>query len=94
MIYDTDLKKGTPIKVVKGLQKGQTGVYSHKQNNSNWYVINLGGGNDEYYVNLEEIEIVGPISKCCSAAVKVGGESTTHYFICNSCGKACDIKAV
>jgi hypothetical protein len=90
MIYENGLEKGTPIKVVMGLQKGMTGVYSHKQNNSNWYVILLGGGNDEYYVNLEEIELDLPLSKCCKAIVRVGGEHTTHYYVCSKCGKSTD----
>ena len=31
-------------------------------------------------------------SKCCAAPVKVGGERSTHWYICEKCGKACDAK--
>lgn len=30
-------------------------------------------------------------SKCCNTSVSIGGKSTTHFFICDKCGKACDI---
>ncbi len=30
-------------------------------------------------------------SKCCNAPVKVEGR-TTHYYVCEKCGKTCDIK--
>jgi hypothetical protein len=30
-------------------------------------------------------------SKCCRASVKVGGDGGTHYYVCDACGKACDI---
>lgn len=32
------------------------------------------------------------ISKCCGAEVKVGGEGSTHYFICTKCENPCDAK--
>jgi len=51
---DTPIAEGTPILVIKGLQKGQKGKYLRKQHNSNWHVIDLYGS--EYYVNLEEIK--------------------------------------
>jgi hypothetical protein len=53
--------EGTAIKVVRGLQKGQRGKYVRKQGNSNWHVITIGSGGDEYYVNLEEIELDIPV---------------------------------
>jgi len=28
-------------------------------------------------------------SSCCGAMVRVEGR-TTHYYVCNKCGKACD----
>jgi hypothetical protein len=31
-------------------------------------------------------------SKCCNAPVKVGGEHTTHYYVCIKCNKPCDIR--
>lgn len=31
------------------------------------------------------------VSKCCFSDVKIGGEGLTHYYICSSCKKACDI---
>ena len=30
------------------------------------------------------------VSLCCGASMKVGGEGSTHYFICEECGKVCD----
>lgn len=35
-----------------------------------------------------------PISKCCSASLRVDGddEEGTMYYVCMSCGKACDAK--
>jgi len=32
------------------------------------------------------------LSKCCNAKVKVGGEHTTHFYVCIKCGKPCDVK--
>lgn len=55
MLNEKGLEPGTPIKVIMGLQKGQKGKYLRAQGNSNWHVITLGCGNDEYYVNLEEL---------------------------------------
>ncbi len=33
-------------------------------------------------------------SKCCNASVKVEGDDKegTHYYVCNRCGKPCDIR--
>lgn len=33
-----------------------------------------------------------PLSKCCRAAVKVGGDERegTHYYVCTKCGEPCD----
>jgi hypothetical protein len=30
-------------------------------------------------------------SNCCKAPVKIGGEHTTHYYICTKCKKSCDV---
>jgi hypothetical protein len=30
------------------------------------------------------------LSKCCKSEVGVGGEGTTHYYVCDKCNKACD----
>lgn len=32
-----------------------------------------------------------PRSNCCNAPMTVGGEGTTHWYICQTCGHACDI---
>lgn len=32
------------------------------------------------------------LSKCCKSKVKIGGERTTHYYICTVCGKPCDVE--
>lgn len=29
-------------------------------------------------------------SSCCGVGVSVGGQSETHYYVCNKCNKACD----
>jgi hypothetical protein len=57
------LAEGTPLKVVIGLQKGRKAKYLRKQGNSNWHVISIGAGNDEYFVNLEEVEFDVPEKK-------------------------------
>lgn len=31
------------------------------------------------------------LSNCCNAPMTVGGEGKTHWYICQTCGKACDI---
>jgi hypothetical protein len=31
-------------------------------------------------------------SDCCNAKVKVGGEHSTHFYICTKCGNPCDVK--
>jgi uncharacterized protein YgiM (DUF1202 family) len=51
------IEPNTPIKVIKGLQKGEKGKYLRKQHNSNWHVITIGAAGDEYFVNLDEIEL-------------------------------------
>ena len=33
------------------------------------------------------------VSKCCGAPVTVGGDGTTHYYICSKCQQSCDVKA-
>ncbi len=33
-----------------------------------------------------------PLSSCCSAPVFTGGEGLTHFFVCEKCHKACDMK--
>ena len=32
----------------------------------------------------------GSASRCCYATMKVGGEGTTHFFVCTECGEPCD----
>lgn len=32
------------------------------------------------------------ISNCCGAPMRVGGERTTHFYVCTKCGKSCDPK--
>ena len=32
------------------------------------------------------------LSKCCGAEVRVGGDRTTHFWICTKCQHACDTK--
>lgn len=32
------------------------------------------------------------VSDCCKAPVVVGGERTTHYYICTKCGNPCDVE--
>ena len=52
----------------------------------------------EHYTEDAEVkewmaaDMSGPRSKCCAAPVKVGGERSTHWYICEKCGKACDAK--
>lgn len=29
-------------------------------------------------------------SNCCNAEMRVGGEGATHFYVCESCKKACD----
>jgi hypothetical protein len=31
-------------------------------------------------------------SLCCDATVYVGGEGSTHYYVCSKCEKPCDVK--
>lgn len=54
---NSTLEPGTRVKIIKGLQKGQKGKYLRKQHNSNWHVVTIGSGNDEYYVNMDELEL-------------------------------------
>jgi len=35
---------------------------------------------------------VTSISRCCNETIRVGGEGTTHWYICNKCNKPCDIR--
>jgi hypothetical protein len=30
------------------------------------------------------------VSKCCGAPVNVGGERTTHYYVCSRCHQPCE----
>ena len=30
-------------------------------------------------------------SKCCASSVTVGGKGMTHYYVCSTCKKACDV---
>lgn len=34
------------------------------------------------------------ISKCCGWGVHVGGERTTHFYVCDQCMKACDVETI
>lgn len=31
------------------------------------------------------------VSTCCSAPVTVGGQGTTHWWICTACAMPCDV---
>lgn len=31
------------------------------------------------------------VSKCCKAEYKLGGDGVTHYWVCKSCNKACNL---
>ena len=37
------------------------------------------------------IDMNKPLSNCCHAPMTVGGEGTTHYYVCTKCGDACDV---
>jgi hypothetical protein len=50
------IEKGTKFKIIKGSEKGKLCSYLEAQNNSNWHIVNIEGGNDKYLVNLEELE--------------------------------------
>lgn len=30
-------------------------------------------------------------STCCFATVHVGGEGTIHFYVCDKCGKPCNV---
>ena len=51
-----EIKKGTKFTIIKGSEKGKICYYVGIQNNSNWHIVQIEGGDDKYFINLEELE--------------------------------------